>query len=47
MPGIIEDGWSMQDGELHVPDTPGVGIAIEEKIFNQGLEDRAAFSLSI
>tara|TARA_B100001250_G_scaffold414183_1_gene451153 strand:+ start:8325 stop:9461 length:1137 start_codon:yes stop_codon:yes gene_type:complete len=47
MPGIIEDGWSMQDGKLHVPDTPGVGIAIEEKIFNQGLEDRAAFSLSI
>ena len=47
MPGIIEDGWSMHNGKLHVPDTPGAGIAIEKKIFAQGLEDRSAFSLSL
>ncbi len=47
MPGLIEDGWSLIDGKLVVPDTPGAGIAIEEKIFAQGLEDRDAFSLSL
>ncbi len=45
MPGFIEDGWSFIDGKLIVPDTPGAGIAIEEKIFAQGVEDRDGFSL--
>ena len=47
MPGIIEEGWEMQNSKLRVPDTPGAGITIEKKIFDQGLEDRSGFSLSI
>ena len=47
MPGLIEDGWSFIDGKLTVPDTPGAGIAIEEKIFSQGVEDRDGFSLRL
>ena len=47
MPGIIEDGWEMKNSRLHVPNTPGAGITIEKKIFDQGLDDRSAFSLSI
>ena len=47
MPGFIEDGWSFIDGKLIVPDTPGAGIAIEEKIFAQGVADRDGFSLQL
>ena len=47
MPGFIEDGWSFIDGKLVVPDTPGAGIAIEEKIFAQGVADRDGFSLHL
>ncbi|MGY8822443.1 MAG: enolase C-terminal domain-like protein [Candidatus Latescibacterota bacterium] len=47
MPGLIEDGWTLNDGKWVVPDTPGAGIAIEEKIFAQGLEDRNGFSLAL
>lgn len=47
MPGYIEDGWSVLDGKLIVPDTPGAGIAIEERIFAQGVEDRDGFSLTL
>ncbi len=47
MPGYIEDGWSFLDGKLVVPDTPGAGIAIEERIFAQGVEDREGFALAL
>jgi len=47
MPGLIEDGWTVNDGKWVVPDTPGAGIAIEEKIFAQGIEDRSGFSLAL
>ena len=47
MPGLIEDGWKLQNSILHVPDTPGAGLAIEERIFAQGIADPEGFSLSI
>ena len=47
MPGLIEDGWMLNDGKWTVPDTPGAGIAVEEKIFAQGMQDRDGFSLAL
>jgi L-alanine-DL-glutamate epimerase-like enolase superfamily enzyme len=47
MPGLIEDGWMINDGKWTVPDTPGAGIAVEEKIFDQGMQDRDGFSLAL
>ena len=47
MPGLIEDGWQMRNGKLVVPDTPGIGFDIEDKIFSQGMEDREGFTLSL
>ena len=28
---ILQDPYSVRDGELHIPDTPGVGLAWDEK----------------
>ena len=47
LPGLIEDGWQFKNSVLQVPDTPGVGLAIEERIFAQGIEDPEGFSLSL
>ena len=47
MPGLIEDGWQLKNSVLHVPDTPGAGLAIEERIFAQGVADAEGFSLSL
>ena len=47
MPGLLEDGWQLQNSILQVPDTPGAGLAIEERIFAQGIADPEGFSLSL
>ena len=47
LPGLIEEGWSMIDGKLVVPDTPGAGFDVEPRIFEQGMQDRNGFSLSL
>lgn len=38
MPGIIDEGWVMEDGCLLVPDTPGTGFDVEPKVLEEGLE---------
>jgi len=47
MPGLIEDDWQVSMGKLIVPDTPGIGFDVEDKIFAQGVEDREGFNLSL
>ena len=47
MPGLIEEGWSMIDGKLVVPESPGAGFDVEPAIFAQGMKDRNGFSVSL
>ena len=47
MPGLIEDGWELRQGKLTVPDTPGIGFDVDDKIFAQGVDDRDGFNLSL
>ncbi|MEW6754910.1 MAG: enolase C-terminal domain-like protein [Candidatus Latescibacterota bacterium] len=46
MPGVIEEGWRMEDGCLVVPDAPGAGFDVLESVFAQGMQDREGFRLA-
>jgi len=46
LPGLIEDGWSMIDGKLMVPDTPGAGFDVEPAFFARGMDDHDGFSVA-
>ena len=47
LPGLVENGWQFTDSILHVPDTPGIGLDIDPKIYAQGLKDPNGFSLQL
>lgn len=38
VPGLIDDGWSLVDGCLVVPETAGSGFDVEPRIFEQALK---------
>jgi len=43
MPGIVLDGWTMQDGCLMVPDTPGTGFDLEADVIEEGVKREDGF----
>ena len=43
MPGIVLDGWEMQDGCLMVPDTPGTGFDLEADVIEEGVKREDGF----
>lgn len=43
-PGLMADGYAIQDGEVVVPDSPGFGLALDEEFFAQAV---AAHGLGI
>lgn len=45
MPGLIEGSWALRDGRYEVPDEPGCGFDVEERVFEDGLKDPDGFSL--
>jgi len=46
LPGIVADGWSMVDGCIVVPETPGAGFEVDPDLFAQGCRDRSGFSVT-
>lgn len=46
MPGVVEDAWVLRDGRYEVPDEPGAGFDVEERIFADGLRDPDGFSVT-
>lgn len=47
LPGIITDDWELRDGKLIVPDVPGCGFDIEKDVFEQGVNTKNGFTVSI
>ena len=43
MPGVVLDGWTMQDGCLMVPDTPGTGFDLEADVVEDGVKREDGF----
>ena len=43
MPGIVLDGWKMQDGCLMVPDTSGTGFDLEADVIEEGVKREDGF----
>ena len=37
---IIADGYTLKDSAYTVPDAPGMGIAIDEKIYKQKYQSK-------
>ncbi|MGA1198631.1 MAG: hypothetical protein ACO36I_19255, partial [Candidatus Latescibacterota bacterium] len=46
MPGIVLDGWDLQDGCLIVPNTPGIGFDLEPEIIEKGVQADNGFRVS-
>ncbi len=47
MPGIVLDGWRMQDGRLIVPETPGAGFDVEPDMLERGVGSEGGFRIGI
>ena len=45
MPGIVLDGWAMQDGCLIVPDIPGTGFDLEADVIAEGITREDGFKV--
>ena len=45
MPGVVEDAWDLRHGKYEVPDEPGCGFDVEERVFEDGVKDRDGFRL--
>ena len=43
MPGIVIDGWQIQEGCLIVPDTPGTGFDLEPEAVKEGIKHEGGF----
>ncbi|MBV9848975.1 MAG: mandelate racemase [Armatimonadetes bacterium] len=41
-PGLDASGYSIENGQVHVPDTPGFGLALDEPAFRRALEATGA-----
>jgi L-alanine-DL-glutamate epimerase-like enolase superfamily enzyme len=46
-PGIVLDGWEQRDGNLIVPDTPGIGFDVEPDVLARGLEAEDGFTVRV
>ncbi|GHO82159.1 enolase C-terminal domain-like protein [Dictyobacter formicarum] len=45
-PGLSAPGYSLQEGQVHVPATPGFGLSLDEAIFSKA-RDESGFSLRL
>ncbi len=45
MPGLIDDGWTLQDGLLSVPDLPGAGFAVEPEVWRRATAGEGGYVL--
>ena len=43
LPGIVSDGWEMEEGRLRVPDTPGAGFDLDPKVIETGVRAEDGF----
>ncbi len=45
--GVVLDGWTLTDGKLNVPDTPGTGFDLEPEVIEAGVRAEQGFRLSL
>ncbi len=46
MPGLIDDGWTLRDGVLTVPDLPGAGFGVEPEVWARAIAAEGGYALS-
>ena len=44
-PGLVLDCWEEQDGHLHVPDSPGIGLDLDPDVVEQGVRRPDGFRI--